>query len=46
MEAVGMTSRRMRRRSGRRWVCGGGMTGLGFRGPGTLEKKNNSDERG
>jgi hypothetical protein len=31
------------RRSRRRWVCGGEMKGLGFRGKGTLKKKNSSD---
>jgi hypothetical protein len=30
-------------RSGRRWVCGWEMIGLGFRGSGTLKKKNSSD---
>jgi hypothetical protein len=35
--------RRTRRRSERRWVCGGEMIGLGFRGSGTLKKKNSSD---
>jgi hypothetical protein len=33
----------MQRRSGRRRVCGGKMTGLTFRGLGTLKKKNSSD---
>jgi hypothetical protein len=35
--------RRTRRRSERRWVCGGEMKGLGFRGSGTLKKKNSRD---
>jgi hypothetical protein len=35
--------RRTRRRSRRRWVCGGEMIGLWFRGSGTLKKKNSSD---
>jgi hypothetical protein len=35
--------RRTWRRSGCRWVCGGEMIGLGFRGSGTLKKKNSSD---
>jgi hypothetical protein len=33
----------MRRRSGRQWVCGREMKGLGFRGSDTLKKKNSSD---
>jgi hypothetical protein len=32
-----------RRKSGHRWVYGGEMKGLGFRGSGTLKKKNSSD---
>jgi hypothetical protein len=36
--------RRTQRRSGHRWVCGGEMIGLGFKGLGTLKKKNSSDE--
>jgi hypothetical protein len=36
VEVVGVASRQMRRRSGHRRVCGGEMTGLGFRGSGTL----------
>jgi hypothetical protein len=31
------------RRSGDQRVCGGEMTGLGFRGSGTHKKKNSSD---
>jgi hypothetical protein len=31
------------RRSGHRWVCGEEMTGLVFRGLGTLKKKNSSN---
>jgi hypothetical protein len=34
---------RTRRRSGRRRVCGGEITGLLFRGLGTLKKNNNND---
>jgi hypothetical protein len=34
-----------RRRCGHRRVCGGKMTGLGFRGSGRLKKKNSSDGR-
>jgi hypothetical protein len=37
------TRRRQKRRSGRWRVCDGEMTGLGFRGSGTLKKKNGSD---
>jgi hypothetical protein len=43
VEAVGTASRRMRRRSGRRRVCGGEMIGFGFRCLGTLKKMNSSD---
>jgi hypothetical protein len=46
VEAVGATSWRTRRRRGHRRVCGGEMIGFGFRGSGTLKKKNSSDERG
>jgi hypothetical protein len=42
----GTRSRQTHWRSGHRWVCCGKMTGLGFGGSGTLEKKNSSDERG
>jgi hypothetical protein len=35
--------RQTQRRSGRRWVCGKEMTGLGFRGSDTLKKKDSSD---
>jgi hypothetical protein len=35
--------RRTRRRNGHRLVCGGKITGLGFRGSSTLKKKNSSD---
>jgi hypothetical protein len=35
--------RRTWRRSGHRWVCGEEMTGLVFRGLGTLKKKNSSN---
>jgi hypothetical protein len=34
------------RRSGHRQVCGKEITGLGFRGSGTLKKKNSCDRRG
>jgi hypothetical protein len=43
VEAVGAALRRTWRRSRRWWVCGGEMTGLGFRGSDTLKKKNSSD---
>jgi hypothetical protein len=38
-----VSTQRTRRRSGHRRVCGGEMIGLGFRGSGTLKKKNSSD---
>jgi hypothetical protein len=34
---------RRTRRSVHQWVCGMEMKGLGFRGSGTLKKKNSSD---
>jgi hypothetical protein len=46
VEADGAASRRMWRRSRRRWVCGEEMIGFGFRDSGTLKKNNSSDERG
>jgi hypothetical protein len=42
VEAIGVALRQTGR-SGRRRVCGGEMTWLGFRGSGTLKKKNSSD---
>jgi hypothetical protein len=46
VEAGSTASRQTWRRSGHRQVCGGEMIGLGFRGSGTLKKKNSSDGRG
>jgi hypothetical protein len=39
----GLQWRRMQRRSGHRQMCDGEIKGLGFRGSGTLKKKNSSD---
>jgi hypothetical protein len=39
----GVQWRWMQMRRGRWWVCGGKMTGLGFRGSNTIKKKNSSD---
>jgi hypothetical protein len=36
-------TRRTRWKSGRQWVCGEEMTGLGFKGSDTLKNKNSSD---
>jgi hypothetical protein len=43
VEVVDVVLRQTLRRSGRRWVYGGEMIGLWFRGLGTLKKKNSSD---
>jgi hypothetical protein len=39
VDAIGAASRRTRRRSGRRWVCGDEMAGFVFRGSGTPERR-------
>jgi hypothetical protein len=44
VEAVAVALRHTWRRSEHRWVCDREMTGLGFRGSGTLRKKNSSNE--
>jgi hypothetical protein len=46
VEAIGVTSRRTQRRSGRWRMSDKEITGLGIRGLGTLKRKNSSDKRG
>jgi hypothetical protein len=39
VEAINVASRRTQRRSGRQWMCGREMIGLGFRGSGILKRR-------